>query len=392
MKGVVCRRILLCIVCIAIWAIPLPANEVTSEGTAEIFNENFGNASDQALQNALRQAVEQSVADLVDSKIMARNFQILDDVIFSSSRNFVTRYQILKKGRIANNTVFQVEIRAWIAEKAIHDKLTELRLLHPKIVSKRLMLIYHKQDPRALDRHSTPVPANLGIIYDLFRQEGFQLFNENEMDLIYQALDGHAVINRPIENLIFLAMDRQSDILVAVELVTSKAGRERGSFETMRTDVHLSIYDVTTGRQIAEILGSGKKLKTGLPVSSEQEFFEKIGATAARRAANTALRKIKDYFQTTGDQGLVYLIVFRNYNRDEVDKIIDYLESVYAFKDLSQLKNAPGHLEIELISSESKIRLRRKIQWELKSQNIEMNSHESTGNRLLFIKPGTEIN
>ena len=127
-------------------------------------------------------------------------------------------------------------------------------------------------------------------------------------------------------------------------------------------------------------------------MSSEQEVFEKIGATAARRAANTALRKIKDFFQTTGDQGLVYLIVFRNYNRDEVDKIIDYLESVYAFKDLSQLKNAPGHLEIELISSESKIRLRRKIQWELKSQNIEMNSHESTGNRLLFIKPGTEIN
>ena len=387
-----CRRILLCIVCIAIWTFPILANEVISKGTAEIFNDNFDNASDQALQNALRQAVEQSVADQTGLRIMTRNFQILDDEIFSSSRNFVTRYQILKKGRIANNTVFQVEIRAWIAEKAIHDKLTALRILHPKIVSKRLMLIYHKRDPRALDRHSTLVPANIGILYDVFQQEGFQLFNENEMDLVYQAMDGHAVINRPIEELIFLAMDQQSDVLVATEMVTSNLNQERGSFKTIQTDVHLSIYDVTTGRQIAEVLGSGKKLIMGRQVSLKQEVFEKIGATAARQAANAALRKIEDYFQTTGDRGIVYLIVFRNYNRDEVDKIIDYLENIYAFKDLSELNNAPGHLEIELISSESKIRLRRKIQWELNSQNIEMNSHESTGNRLLFIKPGTESN
>ena len=121
----------------------------------------------------------------------------------------------------------------------------------------------------------------------------------------------------------------------------------------------------------------------------EHRILEEIGATAVRNAAKEALDEIRNYYQSSGDQGFLYLTEFRNYNPDEVDKILDYLESVAAFKDLSELKNTPNHLEIEMISSESKSRLRRKIQWELQQKNIPMNSRELSGNRLIFIKPGT---
>ena len=383
------KRILLCLICIAVWAIPLRANEVIATGAAEIFNDNTSNAKSQALQNALRQAVEQTVGDLIDSETLSQNFQIIKDEIFSSSRSLITRYEILEEGPTEDNRAYQVEIRAWIAGKKIRDKLKALRLLRNKTGGKRLMVIYHKQDPLALSRQFQTVPAQLGILNGIFRQAGFQLLDESEMNRVYRVIEGAGVINRPTESLIFLALDQRAEILVAIEMLSSQPGVEGGSFNTIQADVHLSVYDVSTGRQIAEVLGSGTILSTGRQGVDEHRVLEEIGATAVRNAAKEALDEIRNYYQSSGDQGFLYLTEFRNYNQDEVDKILDYLESIPAFKDLSELKNTPNHLEIEMISSESKSRLRRKIQWELQQKNIPMNSRELSGNRLIFIKPGT---
>ena len=383
------KRILLSLICIAVWAIPLRANEVIATGAAEIFNDNTSNAKSQALQNALRRAVEQTVGDLIDSETLSQNFQIIKDEILNSSRSLITRYEILEEGPTEDNRAYQVEIRAWIAGKKIRDKLKALRILRNKTGSKRLMVIYYKQDPLALSRQFQTVPAQLGILNGIFRQAGFQLLDESEMNRVYRVIEGAGVINRPTESLIFLALDQQAEILVAIEMLSSQPGVEGGSFNTIQADVHLSVYDVSTGRQIAEVLGSGKILSTGRQGVDEHRVLEEIGATAVRNAAKEALDEIRNYYQSSGDQGFLYLTEFRNYNQDEVDKILDYLESIPAFKDLSELKNTPNHLEIEMISSESKSRLRRKIQWELQQKNIPMNSRELSGNRLIFIKPGT---
>lgn len=383
------KRILLCLICIAVWAIPLRANEVIATGAAEIFNDNTSNAKSQALQNALRQAVERTVGDLIDSETLSRNFQIIKDEILNSSRSLITRYEILEEGPTEDNRAYQVEIRAWIAGKKIRDKLKALRILRNKTGSKRMMVIYRKQDPLALSRQFQTVPAQLGILNGIFRQAGFQLLDESEMNRVYQVIEGAGVINRPTESLIFLALDQRAEILVAIEMLSSQQDVEGGSFNTIHADVHLSVYDVSTGRLIAEVLGRGTKLSTSRQGLDEHRILEEIGATAVRNAAKEALDEIRNYYQSSGDQGFLYLTEFRNYNPDEVDKILDYLESVAAFKDLSELKNTPNHLEIEMISSESKSRLRRKIQWELQQKNIPMNSRELSGNRLIFIKPGT---
>ena len=383
------KRILLCLICIAAWAIPLRANEVIATGAAEIFNDNTSNANSQALQNALRRAVERTVGDLIDSETLSRNFQIIKDEIFNSSRSLITRYEILEEGPTEDKRAYQVEIRAWIAGKKIRDKLKALRILRNKTGSKRMMVIYRKQDPLALSRQFQTIPAQLGILNGIFRQAGFQLLDESEMNRVYQVIEGAGVINRPTESLIFLALDQRAEILVVIEMLSSQQGVEGGSFNTIQADVHLSVYDVSTGRLIAEVLGSGTILSTGRQGVDEHRILEEIGATAVRNAAKEALDEIRNYYQSSGDQGFLYLTEFRNYNPDEVDKILDYLESVAAFKDLSELKNTPNHLEIEMISSESKSRLRRKIQWELQQKNIPMNSRELSGNRLIFIKPGT---
>ena len=382
-----------CVLSLTLWAVPLHAQEVIAIGSAAIYNDNVGSAKNQALQNAQRQAVEQGVGALIDSQTISQNFQIIKDEILSSSRGFVTSYQILEEGRTPDNGFYQVKIRAFVSDKGIRDKLTALRILHKKMGNKRLMVVYHKQDPKASKRSFQTIPALMGTLRDEFNSAGFRVFNEGVMQDVYEAIEVGGVIDRPAESLIALALDQQAEILVAAEMVAGKRGKQGGVFNALKADVRLSVYDVSTGRQIADVIGNGKQLFTGAQGAFDvHRNLKKASALAARRAAQEAIGKIAEYYQTLGDQGFAYLMVFRNYSQDEEDEILDYLESIAGFKDLSELKNAPSYLEIELFSSESKSRLRRKIRRDLREKNIPLLSQQTAGNRLLFIKPGTETN
>ena len=390
------KRVLFALFSLSVLTIPVHANEVVVTGSAEIYNDNVPSARNQALLNAQRQAVEQGIGALIDSETISKNFEIIKDQILSSSRGFVTHYEIIEEGKTSDNAAFEVTIRATVSDQNIRDKLTALRILHKKMGNKRLMIIYHKQDSKAASRNFQTVPTLVGVLRDEFNQAGFRVFNQAVMEEVYHTIEVAALVDRPTESLIALALDQQAEILAAVELVAGKGGKEgkQGKqFNAIKAEVRLSIFDVSTGRQIADVLGSGKKLSTG-----EQGKFDvykdlkKAGETASRKAAGEAIAKITDYYQAVGDQGFAYLMVFRNYTQDEEDEILDYLESVPGFKDLSELKNSPKYLELELFSSESKSRLRRKIRRDLRKKNIELTSQSVSGNRLLFIKPDTANN
>jgi hypothetical protein len=67
--------------------------------------------------------------------------------------------------------------------------------------------------------------------------------------------------------------------------------------------------------------------------------------------------------------------------------ILDYLEHTEGFKQLSELKNAPDYLEVELFSGEEGSRLRRLIRQGLADKGIKLQTQSSVGNRILFQNP-----
>lgn len=197
-----------CVVSLLLGVLPLHAQEVIATGSAAIYNGNVGSAKNQALQNAQRQAVEQGVGALIDSQTLSNNFQIIKDEIFSSSRGFVTSYQILEEGSTADNAFYEVKIRAKVSDKGIRDQLTALRILHKKMGNKRLMVVYHKQDPKASKRSFQTVPTLMGTLRDAFNNAGFRVFNDGVMQNVYSAIEVGGVIDRPAESLIALEIGR----------------------------------------------------------------------------------------------------------------------------------------------------------------------------------------
>ena len=373
-----------------LFALPLTAREVTVTGSAELYG-NIGNARNQAIYNALRQAVEQGVGALIDSQTISQNFEVIKDEVLSSSRGFVTNYDILTEGQTSGGNTYEVKIRAEVSESSIKDKLSALRILHKKMGNKRVMVVYIEKDPHALPRNNGAVQTTLSSIQEELNSKGFRIFNESAMQTIYSTIEQAATIDRPTENLIALALDQRAEVVVQFEMIAGKRGKKGGMFYATKATIRFAVYDASTGRQIADVSTTGKELSTYAPGPYDwYEMLGKVGKRAGRQATIEAVDKITQFYQNIGDQGFAYLMVFRNYSVDEEDLILDYLEGTPGFNSLSELKNSPLYMEIELFSSEQKSRLRRKIRRDLRKQNIVLVAQESAGNRLVFVKPNQE--
>lgn len=369
---------------------PLPARatEVTAEGAAAILNGNVASAKNQALINAQRAAVEQGVGLILDSKTVSENFQIIKDEVLTSSQGYVTKYLIVSEGQTPDRLTYKVKIKAEVAQNLLEDKLAALRILHKKMGNRRVMVVYQSDNPNALKRNHGAVTAALQTIRDGLNEAGFRLFNEAATEKVYSQIERAARVDRPVDDIIAMALDQQADIVVRFEDIGGERGPAGGAFSAAYATLRVSVYDTTTGRQIADAQEEGKVLlrANAGPYDWEKGLAE-ASSKAAKGVTNEAITKIAEYYKQVGDTGFVYLLVFKGYSDDEKDVILDFLEGTPGFKQMSELKNAPDYLELELFSNEEGSRLRRLIRAGLQDKGLKLQTQQSAGNRIIFANP-----
>jgi hypothetical protein len=382
----------LALLCAGMLLAPLHARatEVTADGMAAIINGNIAGAKNQALLNAQRAAVEQGVGLILDSKTQSENFQVIKDEVLTSSQGYVTKYLVVSEGQTTDRTSYKVKIKAEVATNLLQDKLSALRILNKKMGNKRVMVIYQSDNANALKRNHGAVTAALQTLQDDLNAAGFQLFNQAATDKVYAQIEKAARVDRPVDDIIAMALDQQADIVVRFEDIGGQRGPAGGAFSAAYATIRVSVYDANSGRQIADSQQEGKVL---LRADAGPYDWEKGLADASSKGAKDAgddvINKIAEYYKQVGDTGFAYLLVFKGYSDDEKDVILDYLENTPGYKQLSELKNAPQYLEVELFSSEDGSRLRRLIRAGLQDKGIKMQNQQSAGNRIIFANPAS---
>ena len=371
-----------------IFAPAASAIEVEASGAAAIFSGNVASARTQAIANAQRNAVEQGVGALVDSRTASENFQIIRDEVLTSSQGFVSSYKILSEGKTRDGNSFEVKIRATVSKELLEDRLTALRILHKQMGNKRVMVIYQSDNPNALRRNHGATTAALQTINNEFNSAGFRLFNQGATDRVYKQIEQAARVDRPVDDIIAMALDQEADMVVRFENIAGQRGPQGGRFSAAYSTIRISVYDTNTGRQIADAQVEGKQL---LRANAGPYDWEKGLADAATQAAGKASKetidRIIDYYKQLGDQGAALLLVFKGFNDDQKDSILTFLENAPGVQQMSELKNTVGYLEVELFSGESPSRLRRVIRAGLKDRGIELQTQAGTGNRIIFANP-----
>ncbi|MCZ6472564.1 MAG: flagellar assembly protein T N-terminal domain-containing protein [SAR324 cluster bacterium] len=383
--------ILLAILLLAALAPSALAVPVEAQGQAAIFAGNVSSARKQAIVNAQRNAVEQGVGLILDSKSVLQNFQLIKDEVLTSSQGFVTKYVVLSEGRTPDNRSYRVKIKADVSKSLLQDRLSALRILHKKMGNKRVMVIYKSTNPNALPRSHGAATAAVQTLRDQLNQSGFRVFNEAATSNVYRQIEQATRTDRPVDDLIAMALDQQADIFVAVENVAGKRGTKGGMFSAAYASIRVSVYDTNTGRQIADAQTEAKQLLSARAGPYDWERGLSTAATkAAKQAADETINKIADYYKQVGDLGTAFLVVFKGFDDDEKDVILDFLENTPNFQQLSELKNTVNYMEVEIFSSENASRLRRIVRAGLKGKGLKLQIQFASRNRIVFSNPKGE--
>ncbi|MCZ6558256.1 MAG: flagellar assembly protein T N-terminal domain-containing protein [SAR324 cluster bacterium] len=383
--------ILLAILLLAALAPSALAVPVEAQGQAAIFAGNVSSARKQAIVNAQRNAVEQGVGLILDSKSVLQNFQLIKDEVLTSSQGFVTKYVVLSEGRTPDNRSYRVKIKADVSKSLLQDRLSALRILHKKMGNKRVMVIYKSTNPNALPRSHGAATAAVQTLRDQLNQSGFRVFNEAATSNVYRQIEQATRTDRPVDDLIAMALDQQADIFVAVENVAGKRGTKGGMFSAAYASIRVSVYDTNTGRQIADAQTEAKQLLSARAGPYDWERGLSTAATkAAKQAADETINKIADYYKQVGDLGTAFMVVFKGFDDDEKDVILDFLENTPNFQQLSELKNTVNYMEVEIFSSENASRLRRIVRAGLKGKGLKLQIQFASRNRIVFSNPKGE--
>lgn len=353
------------------------------KGSATIFGNNDNSARQQALDNALRDAVKQGVGLYLDSQTQVKNWAVIRDEVFSSARGFVKSYTVLKDEKVKDT--WYIEIDAQVSSSEIKDKLSELRILHQKMGNRRIMVIYRATHPDALTEDHSAVTAVLSTMQTELLNYGFRIFDYRSLGHIYDQISQKGAST---EDWVKIADQQQVHILVEMELVGGKKKPfSNSAFSAARITLQAKSYDVSTGRLISN-RGASQKQMTNARVGSFDwnNALSKAGVRAGKLASDELTQDVIKYYETIGDIGNAYLMIFKDFSEEEGFEILEILENMEGYQSLSELENIPQMIKIEYFSSMQKSRLRRKLYLACKEKGIRLTTKQMSGNRFTFVK------
>jgi hypothetical protein len=357
------------------------------KGSAEIFNNNEGEAREMAKQMALRDAIEKGVGTFLKSKTEVRDFALVKDEVFKSAEGIVSKYRTIKDEKFRGVWYYEIDAEVRELQQNLKNKLGELRVLHKQMGNKRLMVIYLPSNDDALAPRHRAVTAALGKIQSEMTKSGFRIFEQKSLGHIYDRLSQRGQENQNIDQWKKIANDHQVDILIEFEVFNASERASRNKYKKLISNINVNIYDVATGVLIASPNSTGEDMAIGRIHSAPWEnALIRASKEAATKISNTSINKIVNHYKKTGDIGAAFVLVLKDYSEDEGDILIEILENLPGYQSMSELTNYSGMIKIEYFSNLKNRTLRRRFKSEARKQNIGVSS-KTKGNQLIFTNP-----
>ena len=368
--------------------IPVQAKEIFITTSAKIYSDDIVEAKERVLKNAQLKAIKKGVEIFLVKKTINDNYQVIREQIYNFNQKFISNFEIVNQDIDLDQRYVEVQIKANVAEVKILQKLKQLGILHDRMGYKSLMLVYQERTARAIPRDHGTVQNTIPAVQETFAENGFRTFDQQTMRQVYRLFDQDKSDILPVDILIALALNYNAEILVIMEIIPGERDNLKGSFYQVKSTVRFSVFNTADGQQIAETVVEGIERSVNNPDETQwQSLLQMAGKHAVLESVRQSIEQITLFYQRTGEMEQVYTIVFSGYSPRRESLIIDYLENTAEYRQLAELKNTFGHLELELLTLKRKSILRRRITSDLLKQEIEVATKTLPGNHLFFINP-----
>ena len=371
-----------------LFCLNLQAEEVLVNSSAKIYNADINHAKEQALKNVLHEALKKTMGNLLDVKTISYNYEVIKNQIYRFNSKYILDYKVLRAEHNSKKKLYEIIITANVDDVKIRQKLETLRILQKRLKKKRLLVLYHNRAPEAVPRKNSAVTSALAAVQQTFAEQSFSTFSEQTQRQIYRSLELENLVERPVDSLIALALNYNADVLVLIGMYDGPLKKQLGAFYRVSVVVTFSIYDTSSGQQIAETNVEATEFSVKKPSELKRDMLLGIaGRHASLENVRLTTEHINHFYNKSGDIGNGFSLIFSGYSPRRENLIIDYLENNADFRDLTELKNTFGYLRLEVFSLKRKSILRRKITSDLLELKIETANKSIAGNNLFFINP-----
>lgn len=136
-------------------------------------------ARDEALTRALRDAVEKAVGVYVEADTMVKNYQLLEDKIYSKVKGYVKSYEIISDNS-GQGGIYEIKIKAVVAADALQDDLTGLNIIKSSKGNPRIVILINEY----IDGNDSAVENVRSTLEKEFLAKDFKLVDKAQLAAI----------------------------------------------------------------------------------------------------------------------------------------------------------------------------------------------------------------
>jgi hypothetical protein len=258
------KKFSICLMAAAMLAAPALAQDelqqLTTDGTATVLNNDKAHARDVAIQDALRNAVEQVTGAVVSSSTVVENAMVVEDNIYSKAKGYVKSYSVVSEGEADGGLTYNVKIKAVVRSGAIKEDVADIIR---GAGNPRMMVLISE---RNIGQHEwSGLDVNLGVsentVIENMRNKGFEFVDQEQAersarrDKALAAMEGDAAAAALIGN-----RAGSEVILVGKAFVKEAPGVSDmlGGMKSMQATVTLKAVNTDDGKVLASATKQGK--------------------------------------------------------------------------------------------------------------------------------------
>jgi hypothetical protein len=257
-------------------------------------------AKDRAIKDALVKAVEQAVGTMVSAETRVKNYQVLNDEIYTKTEGYVKNYTILNENQGKN--VYEVTIQASIATGDIKGKLEALDLLLKQVGKPRIMILIAEQNIGKQNYsywwgHHRAEQADLTIsentIMDRFREKGFEFVDHEAQLKNITVAPAYRVADINDRAAIGLGKQADAEVVIVGKALAKSVGAVAGTaMKSAQANISLRVIQIDNAR----VLSSGSEHSAAVhidEVTSGVEALKKASAKISEKMMDDIIKNFQ---------------------------------------------------------------------------------------------------
>lgn len=241
------------------------SQEIDAEGYAVIVDGRKDSAREMALQNAFRRAVEQAVGVMVQSETMVKNFELLNDKVYSRSTGYINKYTITGEKIVGDE--FRVKINARVSAVKLRKDLDDIGLIIKKVGKPRLMLLISEQNIMSDKPASWWADGTSGVgvsentMLARFMEKGFNMVDRQA---VMRALKDDPSLSKNLSSSLSndvalkLAAEGEAEVVIIGQAVAkSGSGLAGTSIRSCQATISARALNADSGEPLASLTTNG---------------------------------------------------------------------------------------------------------------------------------------